>query len=134
MAMLDLAIQQFRPHRIRADVTCEEMVLPPTYCKRHADDVECRCVAQLLTIVHVDVEQAPSATADVAVRSELPKLKPLTVTDSAPLAAIFMPAYDTTGPSNVKPNPCVPATAPTVTCTAFEAIAPKLPVRQPTEV
>jgi hypothetical protein len=84
--------------------------------------------------VHIDVPQAPSATAEVAVKSALPKLSPLTVTDSAPECTRFMPAYDTTGPSNVKPCTCVPATAPKVICTASDEMLLKLPTRQPTDV
>ena len=84
--------------------------------------------------VHVDVLHVLSATADEAVKSELPKLSPLTVTDSAPLAAMFTPPYETTGPSNVKPSACVPPTAPTVTSTAVDRGGGNTLLRQPTDV
>jgi hypothetical protein len=101
--------------------TCDREIAPP---QRHR---------AVVTDVHIDVEQAPSATADVAVKSKLPKLKPLTVTDSAPLAAMFMPAYDTTGPSNVNDGSAVPATAPTVTCTT-DACESNPDARHPADV
>jgi hypothetical protein len=61
-------------------MTCVLAVSPP---HRHR---------AVVTEVHIDVEQAPSAKAEVAVKSALPKLSPLTVTDSAPECTRFKPA------------------------------------------
>jgi hypothetical protein len=66
--------------------------------------------------VHDDVVHAPCESAADAVKSELPKLRPVTVTESVPLKGRLVPANDTTGPSKLKISSAVPATAPTVTC------------------
>jgi hypothetical protein len=58
---------------------------------------------------HVVVKHMPSDTATVAVRSDLPKLKPKTVSELPPLRAPFISKYDSAGASKLYPSICVPS-------------------------
>lgn len=63
---------------------------------------------------HAAVTQAEALVCILAVKSSLPKLSPLTVTDEDPLDGTLRNPCEPTGASNVKDNPPVPAIAPTV--------------------
>jgi hypothetical protein len=65
-----------------------------------------------LAVLHI-----PPASTAVWVKSKLPKLSPLTVTELPPLAALFSITVLITGPSKENRLSPVPATAPTVTGT-----------------
>ena len=65
--------------------------------------------------VHADVLHAPSASAELAVKSKPPKLSPITVADDPPLGAEFSNPYDNVGASNVSLPNLVPANEPSVT-------------------
>jgi hypothetical protein len=64
---------------------------------------------------HEAVVHAAAERMLLTVKSLLPKLRPLTVTDDLPLNAAFSESFDATGASKVYVPTHVPATAPTVT-------------------
>ena len=65
--------------------------------------------------VHADVLHAPSASAELAVKSKPPKLSPITVTDDPPLGAEFSNPNDNVGASKESLPNLVPANEPSVT-------------------
>ena len=64
--------------------------------------------------VHADVLHAPSASAELAVKSKPPKLSPITVTDDPPLGAEFSNPYDNTAASKDSSPRHVPTNIATV--------------------
>lgn len=58
----------------------------------------------------------PALIAQVVVKSDVPKARPETVTDSAPLEGTLSKALDATGASNVNSSSAVPVEAVTVNC------------------
>jgi hypothetical protein len=65
--------------------------------------------------IQVEVEHACLEILELTEKSVLPKLRPVTVTDAAPLCGVFSSPYDDTGESKESIGDPVPAIAPTVT-------------------
>ena len=76
-------------------------------------EAEVHCTDEL--DVHDAVAQAAAERTVLVVKSLLPKLSPLTVTEDPPLRAVLSMSLDENGASKLNFPPHVPATAPTVT-------------------
>jgi hypothetical protein len=76
-----------------------------------------------VAVSHEVLVTITAETPLVAVRSDLPKFSPVTVTDAPPVCGMFINTEERIGASNEKPGVLVPATAVTVTavCSANEA-------------
>jgi hypothetical protein len=74
--------------------------------------------AILLLEVHAAVKHVSAWSDALAVSSSLPNIKPVSVTDAAPLGGPFWKAPDMIIASKLKPAP-VPAMAPIVTAPTF---------------
>ena len=89
---------------------------PPTVTVDTPSAVRMSLDRQLTAVldVHADVLHAPSASAELAVKSKPPKLSPITVTDDPPLGAEFSNPYDNTAASNVMARTVEPTMDATV--------------------